>query len=170
MIEFRRAKTGDGPLIAATRQKCWATTYRGIFPDEAIDRFDYAWHTARDEQRLKQTDFFYYLVMDGDDCVGYFSYGVMPRGQYRDFRFRLQSLYLLEEYRGRGLGRQIMQMVFTACRDMGFDKLCWDCSPHNTKTMGFYARLGANVIDMDVGHENRQEDGCTFEYIFTEGA
>ncbi|MBQ7801809.1 MAG: GNAT family N-acetyltransferase [Oscillospiraceae bacterium] len=148
-------------MIARTRQKCWAATYRGIFPDEAIDAFDFRWHTDRDEMRLAKSDFFYHLVMDGQSCVGYLSYGVFHEG------FRLQSLYLLPDYQGRGLGKRLMGIAFDACKEMGFDKLRWDCSPHNTKAMGFYAHMGGRVIGIDVGHENRQEDGCTFEYCFT---
>ena len=167
MIEIRRAVPGDGETIARTRQKCWDATYRGIFPDEANDQFDYPWHIARDEQRLERPDFFYHLVLDGGECVGYLSYGVMSEGSFRDFRFRLQSLYLLPEYQGRGLGKHLLQMTFDACREMGYDKLCWDCSPHNRNAMDFYAHMGGEVIDMDIGHTNRQEDGCTFAYDLT---
>lgn len=156
-------------MIAATRQKAWAATYRGIFPDEAIDQFDFAWHIARDEARLAKPDFFYYLVMDGESCVGYLSFGVIPAGSYRDFRFRLQSLYLLPAYQGKGLGRRLMEIAFDACREMGFGKLCWDCSPHNTNAVAFYWHIGGRIIDTDTGHENRQEDGCTFEYYITKG-
>lgn len=149
-------------MIATARQKAWAATYRGIFPDEVIDHFDFEWHISRDEKRLARTDFFYYLVMDGASCVGYLSYGV-----FAEDGFRLQSLYLLPDYQGRGLGKRLMGIALNECKKMGFEKLRWDCSPHNTKAMGFYAHMGGKVIDMDVGYENRQEDGCTIEYRFT---
>ena len=164
MVEIRRGIPGDGALIARTRQKCWDATYRGIFPDEAIDDFDFHWHTARDEARLKKSDYFYHLVMDGTSCVGYLSYGV-----FGENGFRLQSLYLLPDYQGKGIGKHLMGIVLDACWKMGFKMLRWDCSPHNTKAMGFYAHLGGKVIDMDVGHENRQEDGCTYELLLTKG-
>lgn len=151
-------------MIAQTRQKCWDATYRGIFPDEAIDNFDFRWHTARDEMRLKKSDFFYHLVMDGPSCVGYLSYGV-----FAEEGFRLQSLYLLPDYQGRGLGNHLMGIALDSCKKMGYEKLRWDCSPHNAKAMGFYAHIGGKVIDLDVGHDNRQEDGCTYEYYFNKG-
>lgn len=169
MIVFQKGIPGDGALIASTRQKAWAATYRGIFPDNEIDCFNYAWHIQRDEQRLRRPDFFYYLVMDGRQCVGYFSYGKMAEGAYKDFRFRLQSLYLLPDYQGQGIGKKIMEQVFDACREMGFDKLFWDCSPHNMPAIGFYEHIGGVAVGMDTGHENKQEDSCTFEYYFTKG-
>ena len=112
--------------------------------------------------RLAKPDFFYHLVMDGTACVGYLSYGV-----FAGEGFRLQSLYLLPDYQGKGLGKRLMGIALDACEKLGFDKLRWDCSPHNTKAMGFYAHMGGKVIAMDTGHENRQEDGCTIEYRFT---
>ncbi len=164
MIDVRPGMPGDGALIAQTRQKCWATTYRGIFPDEAIDSFDYAWHTERDEARLARGDFHYILMMDGPECVGYCSYGLLPEGRWRNHRFQLQSLYLLEEYRGRGIGTQMMEQVFRACRAAGYDRLFWECSPHNLRAIRFYERMGAIMTQVDLGHENRQEDACYFEF------
>lgn len=164
MIEFRPGVPGDGALIAQTRQKCWATTYRGIFPDSQIDQFDYERHSQRDEKRLSDPCFHYWLVMDGEQCVGYFSCCEMKAGIYRDFRFRLQSAYLLQEYRGRGLGKRMLETVFETCRSLGHKKLCWECSPHNAAAIGFYEHLGAVMTETDSGHENPQEDSCYFEY------
>ena len=151
-------------MIAQTRQKCWAATYRGIYPDEAIDSFDYQWHTARDEILLAKSDFFYHLVLDGPSCVGYLSYGV-----FAEKGFRLQSLYLLPDYQGKGLGKRLLGIALDACKKLGFNQLCWDCSPYNTKAIGFYTHMGGKVIDMDIGHENRQEDGCTYEFYLNKG-
>lgn len=167
MIEFRKGKPGDGALIASTRQKCWDATYRGIFPDEAIDEFDFQWHTARDEKRLADPSFNYFLVMDGEACVGYFSFGSIQEGIYKDFRFHLQSLYLLKQYQGRGIGKRMMVQVFASCRKAGADKLFWECSPHNAPAIGFYTHLGAVMTELDSGHANPQEDACYFEYTFT---
>lgn len=169
MIELRKGVPGDGELIAQTRQKCWATTYRGIFPDDAIDQFDYGWHIARDEKRLHDPDFHYYLVMDGDQCVGYVSCGKVKQGTFKDYSFRLQSAYLLKEYRGRGIGKRMMEQVFQDCRNAGFNKLFWECSPHNHSAIGFYTHLGAVMTEVDSGHENRQEDACYFEYHLHKG-
>ena len=39
-VTFKKAEPTDAPLLAATRQKAWAATYRGIYPDEMIDQYD----------------------------------------------------------------------------------------------------------------------------------
>lgn len=162
-LRCRRAAPGDGMRIAATRQKCWDATYRGVYPDEVIDAFDYDWHADRDEVRIACPDFHVYMVLDGPDCVGYYAYGPAP-GRYRDFPFVLMSLYLLPAYQGRGLGSAIFRSVCTHARALGFDRLYLECNPHNPGAMAFYRRLGGHIGATDGGHENPQEDTCYFEF------
>ena len=100
MIAFRRATEEDVPLLSETRRKAWDATYRGIYDDEQIDRFDYAMHHQNDLQRIRTQTV--YLMLDGADCIGYFYYGAFPGGRYRDFRLCLNALYILPGYQGRG--------------------------------------------------------------------
>ncbi len=41
-VRFVPASEDDAMTIVALRQKVWASTYRGIYPDSMIDVFDYA--------------------------------------------------------------------------------------------------------------------------------
>ena len=52
-VTFKKAEPTDAPLLAATRQKAWAATYRGIYPDEMIDQYDLERYTAKDRERLQ---------------------------------------------------------------------------------------------------------------------
>lgn len=95
---IRRAAVTDAELLAETRRSAWDATYRGIYPDAWIDEYDLAEQTQRERARLEQTDYMAYLVMDGGQCAGYFSYGAASHGGYKDFSFCLNSLYLLPPY------------------------------------------------------------------------
>ena len=44
---FVEAAKEDVPEIIALRHQIWGTTYRGIYPDDMIDNFDWAWHQER---------------------------------------------------------------------------------------------------------------------------
>ncbi len=63
MIYFKRASYEDLPTLAATRKKVWASTYRGIYPDEMIDNFDMQWHIARDRRRMEAANQAFYLMI-----------------------------------------------------------------------------------------------------------
>ena len=161
MAEFRKASFEDALTIVKTRQKAWNATYRGIYPDEAIDAFDYKWHLEAEQRRLKKPDFHCYMVLEQDNCVGYFSYGPTVQG------FRLHSLYLLPLSQRNGLGRRIFEQVKSACLSAGFHNMYLDCHPDNRNALGFYRHMGGVITAMDTGHENPMEDSCRIEYHFT---
>lgn len=165
-IVFVKAQLKDAEIIVQTRREAWNTTYRGIYPDEVIDNFDYDWHNEMERRRLSNPSFHCWMVMDGAQCVGYFSCGTVREGAWRDFSFRLHSLYLLPDYRGCGLGGRIFRFVKAFCQGAGYDKMYLDCHPDNKHAMEFYKHMGGTVACIDAGHENRQEDACTIEYFF----
>ena len=168
MIEFRKATPDDAPILAAARPKMWATTYRGIYSDEKIDNYDLAWHTARDRKRMEDPEQVFYLVMDGDDCVGYFHYGPPHCEPYRDFQLCLNSLYFLKEYRGMGLGRRVFDHMRAVCKARGLDKFFCQCNCHNLPAQGFYRKMGGIATLYMDGHENKAEDQMVFEFYLAD--
>ncbi len=163
MIRFQKAGFEDLPMLAATRQKVWDSTYRGIYPDEAIDQFDMNWHIARDRGRMMDKNQEFYLVMDGEACVGYFYYGT-PHVKLKDYTFCLNALYFLPEYRGKGLGTLVFEHVRGVCKARGIRKFFNGCNLHNLPAQAFYRKMGGKVDVIDGGHENRAHDQMYFEY------
>ena len=49
---FVEAAKEDVPEIIALRHQIWGTTYRGIYPDDMIDNFDWAWHQEKELLRI----------------------------------------------------------------------------------------------------------------------
>ena len=168
MIEFRKATPEDAALLAATRPKVWATTYRGIYSDEKIDRYDLAYYTARDRKRMEDPKQDFYLVMDGEDCVGYFYYGPPHGGAYRDFELCLNALYFLDTYRGKGLGRRVFAHMREVCAARGLDKFFCQCNCHNLPAQGFYRKMGGVATLFMDGHADKAEDQMIFEFYLGE--
>lgn len=163
-VSFRRAVPSDAPLWSRTRQKAWAATYRGIYPDEWIDQYDLETYIARDAQKLSDPKIQSYLVMDGAVCAGYFSYGPTDAGE-----FCLHTLYLLPEYQRQGIGTQIFRQLAEDCRAAGYTAFYNHCNYHNTSGRIFYEKMGGKLAGDNGFHENRAEDQCRYEYDFTKG-
>ena len=161
-IRFVPAKAGDAAAIGALRQRIWDTTYRGIYPDEVIDDFDYDWHRQRDLKKISDPSFTVYLIKNGDEDIGYFMFRHAGSGVW------LRSLYVLPEYQHRGIGKQAFSILNDYCRENGIGRFSCSCSPHNEYAMRFYRRMGGVVTKTDTGHENRQEDGVIFEFELQE--
>ena len=110
------------------------------------------------------TDYMAYLVMDGGQCAGYFSYGAASHGGYKDFSFCLNSLYLLPPYQHMGLGRRIFAQVRQAARERKLDSFFCGCNVHNLPARRFYEKMGGVVGEIDDGHENLAENQMYFEF------
>ncbi len=162
-IVFRPAKAQDAKLWTETRQKAWAATYRGIYPDHWIDQYDYAGHERRDRESLSDPSLHCFLVMDGSFCAGYFSYGPAATGE-----FYLKNLYLLPDQQGRGLGRKIMSQLRRDCARLGYQGFYCHCNQHNLPARGFYERMGGRLVSIDGGHLNKAEDQCRYNFTLTE--
>lgn len=163
-IVLRRATQDDAMTLAQTRQQVWEATYRGIYPDAAIDCFDFQWHAQEERRRLSRWEYDCELILDGEACVGYVAWGTRKEDAWRDFTFRLNSLYLLPEYQGVGLGRWLLNQVRAACRDQGCRKFYLDCHPANKKALGFYQHMGGVVTRVKARHHNPMEDSCIVEF------
>ena len=167
-VEFRRAAASDARTLTETRQKVWATTYRGIYPDEMIDQYDYARHSVRDAQRISDPENDVFLAWDGEQCVGYFYYGPCGYGTYRDFDLCLNSLYVLPEYRRMGLGSRVFAQLRQVCRERGLTKFFCGCSCHNLPAQAFYRKMGGIVGEVHDGHADKAEDILYFEFYLGE--
>ena len=157
-VEFVPAKAGDAESIGRLRQRIWDTTYRGIYPDTAIDGFDYEWHRERDLRRISDPSFMVYLIRCGGVDIGYLIFRETDTGVW------LHSLYVLQEYQHRGIGKQAFAILKDYCMENGINRFACNCSPHNENAMRFYQRMGGVVVKTDTGHENRQEDSVIFEF------
>ena len=161
---LRPARPEDAPLITNTRRAVWEQTYRGIYPDEKLDHYDHEHHLQRDTQLLSDPLQHYYLFFDGDRCVGYFSFGPYNYGTYKDFTLCLNSLYVLDGCKGRGLGRMAFSTLRAYAREQGIDRFFCGCNVHNLRAQGFYRHMGGQTGEICTGHADKSEDIIYFEF------
>lgn len=58
----------------------------------------------------------------------------------------LEDLYVSPEYRGRGVGRQLLQHLAQLALARGWGRMDWSVLDWNEPAVGFYQRLGAAVM------------------------
>lgn len=167
-VTIRKASQADAPILTNTRLAVWEQTYRGIYPDSMIDKYDYDAHLNRDKQLLSSREQHYYLFMDGRKCVGYFSFGPYNYGKYKDFDLCLNSLYLCQEYKGHGLGKKAFSMIRNHAQQHGITKFFCGCNTHNYSAQGFYRHMGGIVGAVSCGHDNKADDIMHFEFYLGE--
>lgn len=62
----------------------------------------------------------------------------------------LDDLYVLPEYRGAGIGTELMDTVIGIGKEEGCKKMRWQVSRWNKKAIEFYRRKGAVIDDVEI--------------------
>lgn len=59
----------------------------------------------------------------------------------------IEDLYIDEQYRGLGYGKQILHKIFAIAKEEKLGRVEWCCLTDNTPSMKFYASQGAEVLE-----------------------
>lgn len=143
--------------LSQFRQKVWDTTYRGIYPDEIIDDFDYGFHDERNLFWINSEEFSVYFILADGEKAGYL---IMQENETP----YVQSLYLLESFRGKGIGKKVFGFIKDYCRRKGKKRFYLCCHPQNEKALGFYDAMVGVITERDEGHENNRENNIRIEF------
>lgn len=148
----------DFGTVAALADTIWRTHYPAMISMAQIDFMLAGRYTP---ERLRR-------YLDADDCwldllsvdgipVGYCSYALTDTPQ----EMKLQELYLLPGYRGRGLGSHMLQHVEAQARARGCTALMLTVNKGNTDAIAVYHHAGFNVREeavFDIGNGFAMDD------------
>ena len=154
-IVLRNAKREDCKELSNIKHKVWLTTYRGIYDDSDLDNYDYLKHENKFISKLDEL----YVIESDDTLIGYFSFGV-PRHNYLDYTHCINSLYILEGYKGKGIGRRVFEFIDNYCKNNNISKYFTNCNKYNTNALGFYLKMGGVVTLL----EDTNEDKAAHQY------
>ncbi|MGH9518217.1 MAG: GNAT family N-acetyltransferase [Terriglobales bacterium] len=59
----------------------------------------------------------------------------------------LEDIFVLPEFRGRGIGKALLQRVAAAALEHGCQRLQWEVLDWNTPAIDFYRAMGAEFLD-----------------------
>ncbi len=95
----------------------------------------------------------YYLVDFDGTSVGYI--GLLAKTHKGELF--LSKFYLLSDYRGKGLGRQMMENVKVLAQQNGLKKILLNTNKKNNDTIRFYEKFGfvklrSDVIELGSGY------------------
>ena len=150
-IIFRPAEEKDGRTITQLRQCIWQTTYRGIYPDDLIDDFDYVWHLEKDIRRIHSNKYFVFLILNKDSPIGY----MILR---KDDTLLLQSLYVLPHCKRCGIGTKAFALIKKLCKEENIQSFTCHCHPDNRSAIAFYQAMGGQIVAYDTDNDEHWQD------------
>ena len=83
-----------------------------------------------------------WMAVEDDKPIGFYSLEGNEVG----------GLWVLPEFMGKGIGRDLFQHAVSRCRELGFDKLIIESDPN---AVGFYETMGAHWV----GESHSEVDG-----------
>jgi putative acetyltransferase len=78
--------------------------------------------------------------------------GIFPTSGLDPGYAELVKFYLVENARGRGLGRKLMEMCFQSAREMGYRKIYLESMPQFSRAVFMYEKLGFRQLDGPLGN------------------
>lgn len=159
MISVRKARAADAPGIALVHVLAWRGAYAGILPDRVLLRLSQRRQTAMYERMIGSGAPVHVAVASGADSPGPDNQGGGPRivgfasasiGAERLADGEIETLYVHEDFRERGLGRRLLRAAAADLATRGCrSAFLWVLADNPSRW--FYARLGGrHVADGDV--------------------
>lgn len=163
MISVRRARPGDAAAIGAVHVATWRNVYAGVLPEEYLAGLSSVRHAIGYEQAITDRRHGHAVFVavasgadtppgrtdgDGGVVVGFVSGGKGRRpglcGEAPAGSGEVETLYLLDDYRDRGLGRRLMRAMAAHLAAIGCRSVVlWVLRDNPTRW--FYQRLGGRA-------------------------
>ncbi len=149
-VEIRPAVAADAPAIAQVHVTTWRETYAGLLPDDllaglSVERREAQWAAQiAVADAPGNTSRVLVATAPGRGVVGFASCGP-EREPEHGFDAELYTIYLLAEFHGRGIGRELFVRTCEQAVAVGFRSLrLWVLE--GNPTAGFYAHLGGEPV------------------------
>ena len=78
--------------------------------------------------------------------------GIYPTEGLENSCAELVKYYLAESERGKGTGRQLMELCIASARKLGYKKLYIESMPHFSKAVRIYEKLGFRKLSAPLGN------------------
>lgn len=144
-MNVRRAVIEDAEGIARVHVDSWRSTYKNIIPNEFLMSLSYEQRTELwDKNITKDGNFVFVAENDNGEIIGFADCGKREKNNIKDSG-DLTSIYLLEEYQGQGIGRQLMKRLFQQFEELNYNKVFVEVLDDN-KTRFFYEYFGAELL------------------------
>lgn len=156
---LRPATCEDARAIAHIQVQTWKTAYRGLVADDFLDAFSEDDRTDRWSEILQRPKRGSFIAEIEDHGVIGFANGGPERDGREDFRGELYGLYVLPDWHGRGIGKQLVTTFAEWLLDFNLETmLVWTLAGNPFRQ--FYERLGGKLVaerDIEVGEQQLGE-------------
>ncbi|WP_373517660.1 GNAT family N-acetyltransferase [Pricia sp.] len=111
------------------------------YADKALDHMYENYHVPRAD---------YFLVVEEGKILG--CAGIAQLENYEGNVCELQKMYFLQEARGKGIGKRMIQICLDQAREYGYEKVYIETMPYMKAAQELYKKSGFEYIDAPMGN------------------
>lgn len=126
--------------IALLASTIWQEHYVPIIGKAQVDYMLETFQSVNTMSHQIDAGFLYFLIYFEDTPIGYLS--VKPE----DNALFLSKIYVLNTYRGKGIGTQAMTFVENMAKDFKLPKIRLTVNKHNTNSIQAYKTMGFIIV------------------------
>lgn len=146
-MNIREAKLSDAEAIARVYVDSWKSTYKNIIPDSFLERMTYEKRIPQWINNISRDDNYVYVAETNDgEIVGVADGGKRETNQFENSG-DLTSIYISEEYQGQGIGKKLVERLFSKLKELGYQRIFVEVLDDN-KSKLFYEKLGAEFYEL----------------------
>jgi GNAT superfamily N-acetyltransferase len=155
MISLRKARVADAIAIGAVHVAAWRSTYPGILPDTFLAKLSVSRQAAHYDAAIRGGTGVIVATASGADVpvgsgpriIGFATAGRsrVEVGGRRLAEGEVETLYVLDDWRERGVGRRMMRAAASHLMDIGC-KSAFLWVLRDNPSRWFYQRLGGRPV------------------------
>jgi GNAT superfamily N-acetyltransferase len=163
-VRIRRGEATDARAIARVQVESWRSTYEGVVPGEFLATMDVEFRAERWMELITAGAMQTFVAEDGKGVLGFVS-GGKPREPFDGYDAELFAIYLLRESQGKGVGRNLFQLLARTLQAADHTAMAlWVLS--RNPAVKFYQRMGGVEIArkmIEIGGAPLEEIAFGFE-------
>ena len=144
-INYRSATIQDVPQVAKVHVESWQKSFQGIVPQKFLDNMS----IEKREKAFRESfhdESYQMLVAENlnGEIIGFADFG-KSRHKNLDFESELYAIYLLPQFQGKGIGRNLFQKCVKILKTKNSKSMCLQAlsvSPYRN----FYKNLGGKIV------------------------
>ena len=168
-VIIRNAVPADVEQITLVHIESWKTTYRGIFPDDWLDKSPETIAKNIENRRVRiaqDTDLGWpnlVAILD-NKIVGWAAGGVNRNADF-PYQADLCAIYLLKEYQNQGIGKLLVRSFAELVLKNRMQSMIIWALEENYKARRFYEKLGGKPAGTMLYRDKYPEVGFGFDNV-----
>jgi ribosomal protein S18 acetylase RimI-like enzyme len=154
-VSIRRATTADLEAVQHLNQKLFLKESQEFDPTLKTDRPFSKEGETHFTKRASGEEGIVFVAVLNEHVIGYVCGGPTKSDTYREKRTvaELENLYVLKEYRMKGIGQQLYEAFLAWCGEKGINKVVVEASSENVTAINFYRKVGFKDYSLVMEHD-----------------